>query len=171
MQPQDGTPQPMEPMTGTTQPMQPMMMGTPQPMVVGGLQSPWSAAVMGVHTGRPTKQMSFITAVTTCFQKYATFDGRATRSEYWWFVLFTIITSTLLDIVEISVTGNSPEQLIMSGLFSLATFLPGLAAAVRRMHDVGKSGWFLLIPFYNLVLLLTDGESVVNQYGAIPTNE
>jgi uncharacterized membrane protein YhaH (DUF805 family) len=112
-------------------------------------------------------------AVTTCFSKYVTFDGRAARPEYWWWVLFIIIGSVILQIVGAVVLGtDSGAGGVVSGLFSLATFLPGLAVAARRLHDTGRSGWWLLISFIPLVgwlvliyFLVQPGTAGPNQYG------
>ncbi len=79
--------------------------------------------------------MTFGESIRTCFSKYATFSGRASRSEYWWFFLFNFLVS--LGCGMISDT--------LSGLFSLAVLLPSLAVGVRRLHDIDKSGWFLLV--------------------------
>ncbi|MES2284888.1 MAG: DUF805 domain-containing protein [Bacteroidota bacterium] len=96
-------------------------------------------------------------------QNYATFDGRARRSEYWYFVLFNFIVTIVLAILGIMV--NFP---FVDSIYSLAVLLPSIAVGVRRMHDVGKSGWFILIPIYNLILACTDGDSQANGYGADP---
>lgn len=85
--------------------------------------------------------MTFGESISTCFKKYATFDGRATRSEYWWFFLFTFLVSAATGIVS--------EML--SGLFTLAVLLPSLAVGVRRLHDIDKSGWFLLVWFIPII--------------------
>ena len=61
--------------------------------------------------------------------------------------------------------GRLDELMIVSYLYSLVALLPGIAVAVRRMHDVGKSGWFVLIPIYNLVLALTKGDEETNEFG------
>jgi uncharacterized membrane protein YhaH (DUF805 family) len=79
--------------------------------------------------------MTFGDSIKTCFTKYADFTGRASRSEYWWFVLFIVLASIILSMV-------TP---LLSGLFSLATLLPSIAAAARRLHDTDKSGWWQLI--------------------------
>ncbi len=99
------------------------------------------------------------------FQQYATFSGRASRREYWTFTLVNWAISFLLGLLT-----PSGEVGWFSVIFSLATFLPQLAAAVRRMHDVGKSGWFILIPIYNIILLLTEGDRGQNDYGQDPMN-
>jgi uncharacterized membrane protein YhaH (DUF805 family) len=96
-------------------------------------------------------------------QNYATFSGRARRSEYWYFVLFNLIFSIVLAIV-----GAVIRFPLLSTLYSLAVLLPSIAVAVRRMHDVGKSGWFVLIPIYNLILCCTNGDNGSNEYGEDP---
>jgi uncharacterized membrane protein YhaH (DUF805 family) len=96
-------------------------------------------------------------------QNYATFSGRARRSEYWYFFLFNVIIAIVLGIVS-GMMGTT----ILSNIYSLAVLIPGIAVGVRRMHDVGKSGWFLLIPIYNLILACTDGTQGDNEYGTDP---
>lgn len=96
-------------------------------------------------------------------QNYATFSGRARRSEYWYFVLFNAIFSFGIGFV-----GGLLDMAILSTIYAVAIVIPSIAVGVRRMHDVGKSGWFLLIPIYNLVLACTDGVEGDNEYGADP---
>jgi len=79
--------------------------------------------------------MTFTDSIKTCFNKYATFDGTASRSEYWWFMLFLVLGSAAANVVS--------ETLGI--LFSLATILPSIAAACRRLHDTDRSGWWQLI--------------------------
>ncbi|NDE11453.1 MAG: DUF805 domain-containing protein [Chitinophagia bacterium] len=98
-------------------------------------------------------------------QNYATFKGRASRSEYWYFVLFNIIFSIALSYVSGVV--NLP---ILYTIYSLALLIPSIAVAVRRMHDVGKSGWFILIPIYDLILACTQGVKGENEYGTEPND-
>jgi len=85
--------------------------------------------------------MTFQESITTCFKKYADFNGRASRSEYWWFALFIVIVSIVLSMISNEV----------SGLFSLATLLPSIAAAARRLHDTNRSGWWQLIAFIPII--------------------
>lgn len=99
-------------------------------------------------------------------QNYATFNGRARRSEYWYFFLFNVIISFILSFVGLE-TGTT----ILSNIYSLAVLIPGIAVGVRRMHDVGKSGWFILIPIYNLILACTEGTRGDNEYGPDPKAE
>lgn len=91
--------------------------------------------------------MTFGESISTCFSKYATFDGRATRSEYWWFALFTFLASVILGMISETA----------SGVFSLAVLLPSLAVGARRLHDTDRSGWFLLLwllPVIGWIVLL-----------------
>jgi len=97
---------------------------------------------------------------------YANFKGRASRQEYWMFTLINALFAFALSMIEgfTGIFGNN-EQSILANIYSLAVAIPSIAVGVRRMHDVGKSGWFLLIPIYNFILSVTDSESGENQYG------
>lgn len=101
------------------------------------------------------------------FQNYANFDGRARRSEYWYFVLVNSIISILLNVVLGMI---SPSLTMIAAAYSLAVLVPSIAVGIRRMHDVGKSGWYILIPLYNLYLACTEGEQGPNEYGPNPKN-
>ncbi|WMI65984.1 DUF805 domain-containing protein [Aestuariibaculum sp. YM273] len=104
---------------------------------------------------------------------YANFNGRARRKEYWMFFLFNMIFTYGLSIT-LSVIAVATEMYALASLYmiySLAVLIPSLAVGVRRMHDVGKSGWFLLIPIYSLILAVTEGERGANKYGPDPKNE
>ena len=101
-------------------------------------------------------------------KQYADFKGRARRKEYWMFALFNIIIS--YGILGISMVLDMPGLSIVSTIYSLAVLVPGLAVAVRRMHDAGKSGWFILVPFYNLYLAVSDSEEGENKWGLNPKN-
>ena len=96
-------------------------------------------------------------------QNYANFNGRARRSEYWYFFLFNFIFSFVLGFI-----GGATGFELIGTIYSLAVLIPSLAVAVRRMHDVGKSGWFLLIPIYNFILACTDSTDGDNEYGPNP---
>ena len=85
--------------------------------------------------------MKFLDAVKICFVKYADFDGCAGRPEFWWWFLFTLIATGALRTVSYQ----------LSAFFSLATFLPSLAVAARRLHDTDRSGWWQLLYFVPLV--------------------
>lgn len=99
-------------------------------------------------------------------QNYATFSGRARRKEYWMFFLFNMIFSFIFGFICGLI--GVPE---LANLYTLVVLLPSIAVAVRRMHDVGKSGWFILIPIYNFVLAVTEGDKGDNEYGADPKAE
>ena len=97
---------------------------------------------------------------------YANFKGRASRQEYWMFVLFNFIFLIALSFIEVFLFGLYSS--ILSDLYVLALLVPSIAVGIRRMHDTGKSGWFLLIPIYNFILAVTQGESSSNKYGEAP---
>lgn len=99
-------------------------------------------------------------------KQYADFKGRARRKEYWMFFLFNVIIS--YGTVGIALGLDMPELSIINSIYSLAVLVPSIAVAVRRMHDVGKSGWYCLIPIYNLILACTDSEPGRNQWGDNP---
>jgi uncharacterized membrane protein YhaH (DUF805 family) len=88
--------------------------------------------------------MNFGQAISTCFSKYATFSGRASRPELWWFFLFQILVS-----IAASMLGD-----IVAGLVSLALLLPALAVGARRLHDIGKTGWWQLVMLTGIGFLL-----------------
>jgi uncharacterized membrane protein YhaH (DUF805 family) len=92
------------------------------------------------------KVMLMIDALKDGFNRFTDFSGVSTRSQYWYFILGTTIATVIAQVAFGDFAGN---------LVSIITILPTIAVAVRRMHDVGKSGWFILVPIYNLVLVLT----------------
>lgn len=116
--------------------------------------------------------MSFGEAIQSVFSKYATFSGRARRSEYWYFVLLTLIVSFVTGILS-EILGNFGTTL--AGLWELAVLVPTLAVVWRRLHDIGKSGgWYFifLIPLVGWIILLVwlcrDSQPGDNQYGPNP---
>lgn len=104
--------------------------------------------------------------------KYAKFDGRARRKEYWYFFLafvaYAIAMSILMGILGAISTTLMGIVSVVVGISYLALLIPAIAVGVRRMHDVGKSGWFIIIPIYSLILAITEGERKDNQYGPDP---
>lgn len=99
-------------------------------------------------------------AISVCFKKYVTFSGRASRSEYWfWFLFYLLIY--LVGSIVVAAVGN---QNLMY-LFILPVALPSVAVSIRRIHDTGRSGWFILVPIYNLVLVCSSSNPGSNKYG------
>ena len=106
--------------------------------------------------GQPKPMMTLMESVKTCLRKYADFSGRATRAEYWWWVLATTLVSVALNVLDGFLgffllglyPGASPFGLnsfdLLSSLFTLAIILPGLAVTARRLHDIGRTGWWQL---------------------------
>ncbi len=102
-------------------------------------------------------------------KKYATFSGRATRSEYWYFFLVNFLIGIVLNIITMSV-GDTYG--VVGMVYNLAMIIPGLAICARRLHDIGKSGWMILVSLIPLagiiwliVLLATQSSPVDNVYG------
>jgi uncharacterized membrane protein YhaH (DUF805 family) len=106
------------------------------------------------------------------FQKYGQFSGRATRSEYWWFYLVTIAVSLLLAIID---SVFSIPFTLLSTIYFFASLIPSLAIQVRRLHDVDKSAWYMLLNFviiigwiWLLILNILDSTPGANKYGPNP---
>lgn len=113
-------------------------------------------------------------------KQYADFNGRARRKEYWMFVLFNIIFSIVAMILDniLGIAIGGIGYGLLYGLYVLAVLIPSIAVAVRRLHDIGKSGWMILISLipligaiWLLVLLVTDSNSGENEYGPNPKEE
>lgn len=104
-------------------------------------------------------------------KKYAVFQGRARRMEYWMFFLFNFIITCVLSFLEAMVGGPG----VLAMIYSLAVFIPSIAVSVRRLHDTNRSGWWLLISLLPLigfivllVFMLQEGKPGENQYGPNP---
>ena len=111
--------------------------------------------------------MTFTQSIQLCFSKYADFNGRAKRPEYWWFFLFLFLLG--------AVTGAISE--VLNGIVALATLIPSLAVGARRLHDTDRSGWWQLlwiIPVIGwlvvIIFLAEEGKSTDNQFGAMPSD-
>ncbi|MEQ6902652.1 DUF805 domain-containing protein [Nocardioides sp. YIM 152588] len=112
--------------------------------------------------------MTFIEAVQVCLTKYIGFVGRAPRSEYWWFFVFNLLVSLGATTLDAAVGGD-----LIATVAALALFLPSLAVGVRRLHDTGRSGWWMLIalvPVVGWIVLVVffclPGDRASNRYGA-----
>jgi len=130
--------------------------------------------------------VSFQNAVGLGFQHYFDFKGRSTRSEYWWWLLFVVLAGIALTIVDmgIGIFNYESGDGLLSGLFKLATLIPGLALGARRLHDINKSAWWLLmwlsflliIPMIIPVIVLLvwaarQGDNGTNRYGPDPRGQ
>ena len=127
-----------------------------------------------------TKSIGFADAIRICVkEKYAHFEGRATRSEFWYFYLFTLIISVPYDMAMIFRSFGLEVAAMISGglyiIFCLALFLPQLGVTIRRLHDTGKSGWYwliVLIPiagiFIFIAQLIKPSSPEDNKYGPAP---
>ncbi len=131
--------------------------------------------------------MTFGAAIKTCFSKYVTFSGRAQRSEFWWWILFTWITTIVLSIADSFLFGTvttqdggfeaSTDTAILSAIFSLAILLPTISVIVRRLHDTDRTGWWYwlaLVPLVGIIILIvwwaSKGTDGPNRFGADPLN-
>ena len=123
--------------------------------------------------------INFIDSIKICFKKYFVVEGRASRSEYWYWFLFVFIIGLFVDYLDATIAGVpwfEYEELYgpLGIVLTVITFLPGVAVGVRRLHDVNKSGWWLLISFtvVGLIPLLiwtvSKGDSGKNQFGEYP---
>lgn len=124
--------------------------------------------------------MNFQQAVRNVFSNYATFNGRARRAEYWWWALFSVLASLALGILDGAIFGRSMMGHMdgdgpLGAVFALLTLLPSIAVGVRRLHDIDRSGWWLLIifvPLIGLIVLLvwacTKGTTGDNRFGPDP---
>ena len=132
--------------------------------------------------GRPAHMMGFSDALqNVLMNNYANLDGRASRSEYWWFVLFNLIVNIVTFVIDSTLGTMVTYDMGYVGLIAfLALLLPTVSVSVRRLHDIGKSGWWILlaiIPIVNfigifviIVFTIMEGEEQPNQYGNVPTN-
>ncbi|MCH1529506.1 MAG: DUF805 domain-containing protein [Candidatus Poseidoniaceae archaeon] len=133
------------------------------------------------HVARPANMMSIMDATKSCFQQYVGFSGRASRSEYWFFYLSFVVAAMGMLVLTVVSAFVLDALAGLMGMLTMVTylgfFLPMLSVTVRRLHDLGKSGWMflvVLIPIVGGILLLvwfvSDGQPHDNAYGAVPTN-
>ncbi|WP_081607968.1 DUF805 domain-containing protein [Methylomonas sp. MK1] len=115
------------------------------------------------------RDMTFTESVSGCFAKAFVFTGRASRAEYWWFALFTLLVSMIAGIIDQSAYG---EPATVTAITNLVILFPSLAVNIRRLHDTGHSGWWYLIiltiigiiPY--VIWMVSKGDDRANEYGA-----
>ena len=120
--------------------------------------------------------MNFKEAIISGFQHYVGFEGRAARSEYWYWVLFIVLLSIVALLIDLTMFGfNTTGVNPISSIVSLATLLPNVAVSVRRLHDIDRSGWWVLlvlIPLIGGIVLLVwacmRGTVGMNRFGSDP---
>ena len=120
--------------------------------------------------------MTFTESIQTVFQKYAVFEGRARRSEYWWFYLaYTVVNGVLSGLGRAVGSGGFATALsVISGIIALACIVPTISVTTRRLHDTGKSGWWQLLyltcigGIVILIFCALDSDPGDNQYGPSP---
>jgi len=117
--------------------------------------------------------MNIQTSIKTCFNKYATFSGRASRSEFWFFSLFTLLVGLVTIVIDTMILGYSvyADYSPINLIYNIVIFIPSLAVGCRRLHDVNRSGWwwFILLTGIGIIVLLvwwiTQGENKKNEFG------
>jgi uncharacterized membrane protein YhaH (DUF805 family) len=126
--------------------------------------------------------MDFATAVKSFWANYRNFKGRARRSEYWFIQLFLVLTNLAAAAIDLALMNGDVDRFIANGgggiiglVWILATIVPAVAVLVRRLHDIGKSGWWALIslvPFLGVIVILyftvQDSQAEANTYGPSP---
>lgn len=131
----------------------------------------------GMNPNAPTgvrPQLGLVDAVKICLtEKYCDFNGRARRSEYWWFCLCNFVLSYVVNLI--GGLFSPTVGLVLTGIVALGLLLPGLGVCVRRLHDIGKSGWLVLlalIPLVGAIILIVwfckDSDRGPNAYGPSP---
>lgn len=98
--------------------------------------------------------MNFWQAITSGYSNYVNFSGRAIRSEYWYWVLFTVIASAVTATLDAAMFSSVPGVSPINNIFGLVTFLPSLGMLIRRLHDIDRTGWWVLIAFTGIGLFL-----------------
>ena len=114
--------------------------------------------------GIATYRASFVSAIQSGFQNYFNFKGRACRSEFWWWFLFTLIH----QVPTLVIYSESFDFAGLGYYFRLVVLVPTIAVAVRRMHDTNHRGWWILLPSVNLVLAVKKGDEEQNRFGLSP---
>ena len=101
--------------------------------------------------------MTFWAAVKTCYSKYATFGGRASRPEFWYFILFDVLAGIVASILDLALFNVAPAEGFgpLYAIFAIGSIVPGLAVGCRRLHDIDRSGWWQLTAFIPDAILVS----------------
>ena len=151
--------------------------GAPEPIVISPPKSnPFQDFEFAA---RPEHSMSFQDSIENVIRNFLNFSDRASRSEYWWFQLFFFVALAVADSIDVMISTDGSGRAFGILVF-LGLIIPNLAVTVRRLHDIGYSGWFLLLPLipclgsiFGLVIILLmigDGQAQINNFGDVPTN-
>jgi len=130
---------------------------------------------------RPEHAMSFTDSIESVIRNFVNFSDRASRSEYWWFQLFFVVALATADFIDVMMGELAEVPFSWFGtIVFFGLIIPNLAVTVRRLHDLGYSGWFILLVFIPcvgsiiglviLVFMMVEGQSQINDYGTVPTN-
>ena len=111
--------------------------------------------------GEQVNPVGFGEAIGICFKKYFVFEGRASKSEFWYFFLFYTVGYLLIDLV--ARYSQTPALLTVAAIMAYGTIIPMISSGCRRLHDTNKSGWWQLIPIYNLILWAGDSSTGSNK--------
>ena len=142
----------------------------------GGCGEPITIETHTLPSSEPLRlpRIGFQTAVRLGFIRYFDFRGRSTRAEYWWFTLFLFLGSIVTSILDSFMGTGGPEGGLIEGIFSLITLIPSIAICVRRLHDINRTGWGLLIGFTIIGIIplviwaIQPGNQESNRYGEDP---
>jgi uncharacterized membrane protein YhaH (DUF805 family) len=144
---------------GSRPPLNPSFTRSQEPLTGGGVgRDEYQGSNPGTEIGR------FMNWYVEVLKNYAVFNGRAGRKGYWMFIMISFAIYLALFIIEGLLGGAG----VLAGIYSLAILVPTIALGVRRMHDTDHNGWFLLIPIYNLLLAVTEGQRGNNHFGSDP---
>ena len=100
--------------------------------------------------------------------KYAVIKGRASRYEYWMFILVSCIVAFIFGMIDAAVFNKGQNDFGISDFYNLSVLIPTICVGIRRMHDTNRSGWYLIIPFYGLILCCIKGDKTTNRFNEAP---
>lgn len=125
-----------------------------------GAQQVVQKPVLPTNPGDSNIFISYINAWKNAFY----FNGRVRRKSYWYFILVHAIILFILAIADQAMRSNE----VLSNIYNIAALIPGISMGIKRMHDVGKSGWWIIVPFINIYYAVKDSDFGANEYGPSP---